>query len=143
MIAAADIEDQEVAIRPECPSVYHPSIGRGSHLCASSGGNGKAFFGPTVAIRGTKFLQPYAVNRTWNPPAQRSESNGRRQAPGVAKRRQRGPVVGPRGLARIACCLVKPLFELGDQILQIVHFAGEATSTGPLSVQCLFALSQL
>src|SRR5262249_1909418 len=80
MTPAADIEDQELAVCPECPSVYQPTVGRGSHLCASSGGNGKAFFDPTVAIRGTKFLQPYAVSWTWNSSTQGSEGDGWRQA---------------------------------------------------------------
>src|SRR5450759_1808941 len=51
MIAAADIQDQELPIGAERASVYHPSVGRRSHLGAGADGVGQALFGAAERVR--------------------------------------------------------------------------------------------
>ena len=70
MIPAADVKDQELAIRPERPGIDHPAVGRCRDLGARARSDGKPFFSTAVAIRGPEFLQFDAVNRNWNLSAQ-------------------------------------------------------------------------
>src|SRR5262249_17239218 len=117
MIPAADIQDQELAVRPERTGVDHPTVSGRSNLGSGPRSNGKPSFGPTIPVGGAKFLQFDTVNRNRNLSWQGREGYRRRQPSGIAECRERRAAVRTGRLARLARGRVESLFEFGDQIL--------------------------
>src|SRR4029453_4688218 len=100
MIPAADIEDQELSIRPESPGINYPTVGWCCDLGARARCNGKPSFRPAITVGSAKFLQFDPVNRNWNLPAQWGESPRGRQPSGIAKPRKPWAAVGSGCLTR-------------------------------------------
>src|SRR5260370_28211671 len=78
MIAAAGIEDQELAITAKRPGVNNPTIARGSNLGARTGCDGQSLLSSTGAVRGAELANPRSIDRQTQMPAIRRERNGGR-----------------------------------------------------------------
>src|ERR1700754_1529799 len=63
MIPAPGIEDQELTIAAEGPSVHNPAIARGCDLCTGLGCQRNAFFYATRAVGTAKIANPGTINR--------------------------------------------------------------------------------
>src|ERR1700722_19459821 len=86
MIAAAGIEDQELAVITERPGIDHPAVAGGGDLGAWTGRHGDAFLGASDAVGSAKLLYSHAVDGERKPALGGREGDGRRQAAGIAQR---------------------------------------------------------
>src|SRR5258708_21767013 len=130
MIAAAGIEDQELAVIAEHPRINHPAVARGGDLRARTGRDRKALFGASEPVRSAKFLDSHAIDRERQPALGGHEGDGRRQAARLApqsRARTTGFV-----LAR-AAREAETLLELGDQVLEDVGLVRELSGELPLT----------
>ena len=151
MISAAGIKDQDLAVIAEGCGINHPAVTRSRDLGTGPGGDGKALFGASQAVRSPEFPNPDAVNRKRQMSTRRGKSNRRRQPSGVlrAARSIRPSLAFPRprraagGARRAACRAVEALLDFADQIFEIVDLAGQHERLLPLGLQRLFGFGLL
>src|SRR5580698_9112937 len=132
MIAAASVKDQELPITAKRPGVNHPTVAGRGYLGARVGCNRNALLSSTNAVGRTELANARPVHRQRQMPAIRRECNRGREP---ARIFQRGKI-GTGGVcldgAGIEACLariaVEILFELADQVLEIVDLMGEIGS---------------
>ena len=105
IIAAAGVNDQELSITSIRPGKGDPSVAGRNDDTIFPRGDGKAFFGPAIAVGRAKAAQRRAGRRQWQAAFKIFESDRRREARRIAERRRQrlGPLLarqgGVRGLA--------------------------------------------
>src|SRR5262245_20346479 len=126
MIPATGIEDQELSVAAEGPSVNNPAIARGCDLATDLGGQRNAFFHATGAVGTAKIAKLGAINRVSEKPLGGGKGD-RRALPGgvlespqirLAARGSRGALLDGGG-GRFGGAF-QVLLHLGDQALQAV-----------------------
>src|SRR5215472_763870 len=129
MIPAASIEDQEFAVTTERPGIDDPAVTWRSYLGASVGCDGNALLSSAGAVGSAELANPRAVDRQPQMAAIRGKRHRRREPAGILQCRKVGAggigLDGAGLVARVARRAVEALFELADQILQVVDLAGE------------------
>src|SRR5208282_2167520 len=141
MIPAAGIEDQELPIAAKWAGVNNPTVARGGNLGAGVGCDGESLLGSADAIGGTELADSHPVDRQTQVPASRRERHRRRKAARIPECGEVGArriFLDRAGLdASLAGGAIESLFELGDEILQIVDLMRQLRSALPLRVERL------
>src|SRR5580692_2562014 len=122
MIAAAGIEDQELAVIAERPGIDHPAVAGCGDLGARTGRHGETLFGASDAVRSAKLLDSDPVDRQRNPAFGGGEGDGRHQAAGIVEGGEIRTSFASLVLAGapIAARGPRTLLELCNQVLEAV-----------------------
>src|SRR5580704_11283014 len=129
MIAAADVQDQELSVRSVGRRIHNPPIAWGCNLGPRPGRNRGSLLAAPSPIRGTEFTYPNTVGGQRKLAFGGNKGNCRPHAGRVLQGRKAG--TGLAGRFRIlawtgpdprrAASAVQTLLEFSDQIFEIVH----------------------
>src|ERR1700724_2345674 len=140
MIAAADVQDQELSVRSVGRRIYNPPIAWGGNLGPRPGRNRGSLLAAPSPIRGTEFTYPTTAGGQSTPAVGGNKDSRRPHAARVLQGRKAG--TGLAGRFRIlawtgpdprrAAGAVQTLLEFSDQIFEFVHLPRQGE--GPLAL---------
>src|SRR3984957_17037921 len=143
MIPATGIEDQELSVAPEGPSVNDPAITRGCDLRAGPGCQRNAFFDAARTVGTAKFANFDAIDRQSEQTLGGRECDRRTQPGRVLQPAQIGLAIDGVGRPlQAGCgggfrCALQVQFHLADQALKAVDLFGEGDGARAFGLQIL------
>src|SRR5882757_4874851 len=145
MIAAAGIEDQELAVIAERAGVDHPAVARGGNLCARTGRHSETLFAAADAVRRTELLDSHAIDGHRQSALGGREGDGRHHAARIAEGGEIGASFAGFVLAWASAATggARPRFEPGDQVLEAVSLVAELRGALTFLVERPLALDLL